>query len=66
MFASIGCVGSAHLIGRELKSYFGQVSNSKLGTFASQQNKFIEFMQPFLKLKTQPRFCTVGLCQGAR
>jgi len=39
----------------------GQVFIFKLGCFTPSQRKCTACTQPFLKLKTQPRFCPVSL-----
>ncbi len=42
--------------GWEPTSCLGQVYKFKSGSFSSQQDKCMGFMQPILELKTQPRF----------
>jgi hypothetical protein len=47
--------GSAISNRREHRSYLGQVFNSKLGCIATPGSKCMVCLQPFLKLKTQPK-----------
>ena len=47
--------GSAKANGREPKTGLGRVFNSKLGCIATPGSKCMVCLQPFLKLKTQPK-----------
>jgi hypothetical protein len=53
-------LGSGIINRSELKSYLGQVFNSKLGHFATSGSKCMVCMQPLLKLKTWARACPVS------